>query len=322
VTTGRPGDWKKTPRRAASKLLDQIRTKLGIPEILDDLRRIEGRIDQRIEEQRQERNEDLPWPGGGAVYFGEHTALSGTRWGGMLLLDTRDGVVTPDLALHGIYEREVTQWLLGALSPGQVFLDVGANIGYFSVLAARKVGPGGHVYSVEPHPRMAEILRRNAWINGYGEIITLWRKAAWSEPRTLTFNLRVNYAANSSAGAMSADALEHLQDEQESIDVEAVTLDELLDQVPHIDVMKIDVEGSEVQAFRGMTKTLDRNPGIKIMFEWSQGQIDLVGDRPTELLDLLQSRGYGFRQLDVTMASVTAEELIKLPYANVLATPS
>jgi FkbM family methyltransferase len=317
--TSRPTNWKGTLRGAASKILDQVRTKLGIPEILDDLRRIEDRVNQGLDEQNRLRNEELPWPGGGAVYFGEHTALTGTRWGGMLLVDTREGVVTPDLVLHGIYEREVTEWLSSALSPGQVFLDVGANIGYFSVLAARKLGPAGHVYSVEPHPRMAEILRRNAWINGCGEIITLWRNAAWSESQTLTFNLRVNYAANSSAGVMTADALAHLQDEQESIDVEAVALDELLDQVPRVDVMKIDVEGSEVQAFRGFAKTLDKNPDLEIMFEWSPGQIALVGDQPAELLDLLQSRNYQFRLLDVTKATVTRDELLELSYANVLA---
>lgn len=83
--------------------------------------------------------------------------------------------------------------------------------------------------------------------------------------------------------------------------------------------MKIDIEGSEVQAVRGMAKTLDRNPGVTIMFEWSPAQIDMVGDDPAELLKFLEERGFAFRSLEDDLNPITTGELLRREYGNIVA---
>lgn len=253
-----------------------------------------------------------------SVYLGENTALVHTRWGSMLFVDTRDSVVAPCLLLHGLWETTVTEWFETNLGPGDAFVDVGANIGYFSLLAAKLVGGAGRVVSVEAHPHLAELLRRNVIVNDVRNTTT-WHRAAWSEETTLKFHLRVNFASNSSVGSLGASGLSDHYDAEEIVEVPAVPLDLLLADMGRVDVMKIDVEGAEVRALRGLRRTLEANPHMRIVFEWSPGQIRMVGDDPGELLDVLGSRGFKFHLIEEDLAEVSRSRLEDLHYGNVVA---
>ncbi len=83
----------------------------------------------------------------------------------------RDRVISPRLRAEGIWEPFETRLIMSLLEPGQVFVDVGANLGYFSVLAASCVGPAGSVFAFEPEPDNFDLLRRNIEHNHYAEII-------------------------------------------------------------------------------------------------------------------------------------------------------
>ncbi len=253
----------------------------------------------------------------GPVYLGDHTALLATQWGGMLFVDTRDSLLAPSLLLHGLWEPEVTNWLTSTLRPGDVFVDIGANIGYFSLLASQLVGPKGGVVAVEAHPRMAELLRRNIIANRVGA--TTWHRAAWSHQELLTFHMRVNFASNSSAGSLDPASLEELGDTEELTEVQAVPVDDLLERMHRIDVIKIDVEGAETRALRGLTRTLAANPGIKVMFEWSPGQMKMFDDDPQDLIDLFTDAGFRFRLIEDGLAPITPSGLLQREYGNVVA---
>lgn len=254
----------------------------------------------------------------GPLYFGDNTALVATRWGAKMLVDTRDAAIAPWLVLDGLWEPHVTAWMQSTLQPGQVFVDVGANVGYFTLLGASLVGPGGRVVSVEAHPTLAEVLQRNVVINGYYGFVTTHNKAAWSETTELEFHIRAHFAGNSSVGTIDAEGLKRLGDTERAVRVEAVTLDDLLADLPRVDVMKIDVEGAEVHAFQGLTRILDSNPGITIMFEWARAQIESVGDTPQDLADLVEGLGFKFRLLE-TGEPIDKTTLLSLPYGNVVA---
>jgi FkbM family methyltransferase len=256
----------------------------------------------------------------GPVYFGDHTALVATRWGAKMLVDTRDAMVAPWLVLDGLWESHVTEWLQRTLGPGQVFVDVGANIGYFTLLGAVLVGPEGRCVAVEAHPRLAELLQRNVIINGCHGHTTTWQRAAWSETTDLKLHMRQNFASNSSVGSVGSDALARLGDTEEIVEVRAVALDELLADIPHVDLIKVDVEGAEVHVFTGLARTLDANPAITVMFEWSPAQIADVGDDPGALVDLLASHGFGFRLLESGLSPIDRTGLLALAYGNVVAT--
>jgi len=108
----------------------------------------------------------------GPLYFGDHTALVSTRWGVKMLVDTRDAAIAPWIVLDGLWETHVTDWLQETLRPGQMFVDVGANVGYFTLLGAKLVGPQGRVVAVEAHPGLAELLRR------FGDLVAMGIRAA------------------------------------------------------------------------------------------------------------------------------------------------
>jgi FkbM family methyltransferase len=291
-----------------SRAAARMRRALGLDQ-LD--RRLEA-----IETQLASRGDRYP---NGPVYFGDHTALVATRWGAKMLVDTRDAMVAPWLVLDGLWESTVTEWLQQTLQPGQVFVDVGANIGYFTLLGASLVGPEGRCVAVEAHPRLAELLQRNVIINGFHGYVTTWQRAAWSEATQLTLHMRRNFASNSSFGSIGPDALSKLGDSEKTVDVEAVRLDDLLADLHHVDVIKVDVEGAEVQVFTGLEHTMAANPALTVIFEWSPAQIADVGDKPGELLDLLESKGFRFRLIENGLAPVARRALIDLPYGNVVA---
>ena len=279
-----------------------IRRSLGTTDLAVRLDAVERALDER------------PRP----AYLGDHTALLQTRWGGMLLIDTRDSVLGPALLLNGLWEVEITKWFQQTLRPGHVFVDVGANVGYYTLLGSNLVGDGGHVFAVEAHPRMMELLHRNVIVNGRYNVST-WHRAAWSRSETLKFHIRRHFIANSSAGSLSDHGKELLDDDEDIVEVQAVTLDEILAGSPRVDLIKIDVEGAEVQVVTGLAGTFASNPDITLMFEWSPGQIEMVGDSPAALLDLMRSHGFRFRLIERGLAPVSDSELLQVHHGNVVA---
>ena len=144
-----------------SRAAARIRRSLG----LDDLARRLDTIEARLAGINVDRYPNGP------VYFGDHTALVATRWGAKMLVDTRDAMVAPWLVLDGLWESHVTAWLQRTLQPGQVFVDVGANIGYFTLLGAspgrtrgplrrhRGPPPPGRAAATQRHHQRASRLR-------------------------------------------------------------------------------------------------------------------------------------------------------------------
>src|SRR5262245_7714777 len=101
-----------------------------------------------------------------SVYLGDHRALTRTIYGHAMLVDTRDLSLGPTLLLHGDWEGEVTLFLLGRLRPGMNVIDVGANIGWYSVLMASRVGSAGTLMAFEANPSAYELCHHNLVING------------------------------------------------------------------------------------------------------------------------------------------------------------
>jgi FkbM family methyltransferase len=179
---------------------------------------------------------------------------SGPAAGIWLRLNPRTGLDT----LRGAGEPEVQDALRRHLRPGMRFYDLGANIGFFSLLAARLVGKQGQVVAFEADPEIAARLREHVERNNFRNVI-VEEKAVWSAASKVFFE-RVDPATSPDRGlghvASAASAY--------TIEVEAVTLDDfgVVSGMPP-DFIKCDVEGAEVEVFRGAQRTLaEKHPGV------------------------------------------------------------
>ena len=150
------------------------------------------------------------------------------------------------------YEPVETAYMKAALQPGDVVVDAGANLGWFSLVASSLVGPTGRVHAFEPRPETADFLARTIALNGLGERVAVYRcgLADSTGESVLVWSDRTDNPGGSTLG--DGLALDGLQ--QHTIALRP--LDEL--DMARLDFIKADVEGAELRLFRGAQRTLER----------------------------------------------------------------
>ncbi len=152
------------------------------------------------------------------------------------------------------HEPHVESVLRERLRAGDVVLDVGANIGIMTMLAASRVGARGRVIAVEPIPRNRALIARSAQASGFAQVEII---AAAAADRSGTLELRTHPTTSNSASPDAAG--ERLRDaEGATISVPTVVLDEMLPMLDRLDLVKIDVAGMEPLALRGLQRNLTR----------------------------------------------------------------
>ena len=183
-----------------------------------------------------------------------------------MCLDHRVPGVSRPLAIHGSREEDKTELLRRELEPGMVHLDLGANIGYYALFAARRVGPGGRVLCVEPDPRNLELLRRNVSLNHFDDMVEIHAVAA-SDTAGLATMYRAPASNLNTLVVPSATSESRRHEEQ--VTVETVTIDSLMEKRGgRLNFLRMDIEGYEVDALRGGLKTLAASPPpCKILLE-------------------------------------------------------
>lgn len=206
--------------------------------------------------------------------------------------------------LHSYYiinefEPSIQNLLRKHLQPGMTVVDVGANIGYLSLLAARLVGPTGRVYAVEAAPDNLAFLKQNIKLNKI-ENIEVVPYAAGSQYRQRAFHLR-------SRGDLHG-FYDHPMDEKiKTITVEEHPLDEVIRN--KVDFVKIDVEGGEIEVLRGMRRILGSNPNIKLILEWFPEMLRRAGQSPVLLVETLEEMNF---QLSLIEEERSVTEIITL----------
>jgi FkbM family methyltransferase len=189
--------------------------------------------------------------------------------------------------LSMFFEPETTRVFLDLLKPGQTFVDVGAHIGYYTLLAARLVGPDGRVYAFEPAPANLALLMKNIHANGYSDRVTVIPKAVRDEPRRVKLFLNPDDGCTNSVFTI-------LPASGESVDVEATTLDEVFEKAgwPAIHTMKMDIEGSETAALEGMRGVSVRNPKLSLIIEFCPKNLLAANVTSEEFFDALRMLGF------------------------------
>lgn len=203
---------------------------------------------------------------------------------GSLYLDASDRVLTPGLVAVGEWEPGETALLGAFMKPGMTVVDVGAHVGYYSVLAGRLVGPRGLVVAFEPDPRNFELLLANVWRNGLTNVVCYpW---ALSE--------RPGFAALHRSADNSGDHRLHavVGEERETVSVRVAALDDLEAIRPPVDVVKVDTQGGEEAVLRGAERLLAGSPDVLVTVEYAPAQLRGAGSDPLGVLDYYRSLGF------------------------------
>jgi FkbM family methyltransferase len=198
--------------------------------------------------------------------------------------------------VDGRYEPNEMFAISKLLGPGMTFVDIGANEGVFTLLAAAAVGPSGSVHAFEPSPREGARLRSNVELNRFTNV-HVHALALGSKTGVATLNV----AGPDHPGHNTLGAFSYAESSHQSVEVPLVTLDDVLERedVTQLDVVKIDVEGSETAVIRGARRTLERfRPTIVV--EAFEPALQAMGSSVRELLDLVRDSGYDVGELDGT----------------------
>jgi len=187
-------------------------------------------------------------------------------------------------AQDGLFEPHTIGLMLQALRPGAIMVDVGAYLGYYTLLAARQVGASGRVYAFEPDPASFAWLLRNLHANECRNVVAL-RKALSHIPGTYSMY------RSSSDPSRSSMAARHGWDEQ--FGVESETADRCVD-AQAVDVVKIDVEGAETSVLLGMSELLARSPDPILFVELNPTALQENRSSQEELIGLLKTLGFQY----------------------------
>jgi FkbM family methyltransferase len=185
-------------------------------------------------------------------------------------------------------ERTFVRLLAEATPRGGVVLEGGAHLGFVTVHAARAVGPGGRVISFEANPAVLDVLRANLVANGVSERVDVVPKALGDVARRTRFYV----SAGGEMSSLFPSAVASVP-----IDVEIVRADEEV-ALP-VDVVKLDIEGGEVAALRGMESLVTgENPPRALFLECNPELLDRAGSSRDELLAWLDAHAYAVEWID------------------------
>jgi len=203
---------------------------------------------------------------------------------GPLWFHATDGVMLPFVQHNHTWDPDVGTLLKTLVRPGMTFVDVGANVGYFTRLIATTCRPAA-IHAFEPHPEVVDVLGLNVW--GLGPDVTVWPLALGAETGTVVLesaehnvgDTRVFTAAEGQASMVSAVA----------------RFDDLVS--GPVDVVKIDVQGFETAVLRGMHRTIVENPRIAITLEFWPGALRDRGEDPRAVLAQYRAMGFAVHLL-------------------------
>ena len=189
----------------------------------------------------------------------------------------------------GTHEADVSAVLRRVVRPGQNWLDVGANIGVFTVLLGKLVGPTGRVFSYEPNPRLAAFLQRSLRDNGFDHV-TLRPVAVGAEAGEAVLRVPAEPDATPGGSGRASLVAQPSLGEVAEHRVAVVRLDDDVPADLPVFGMKMDVEGFEKAALAGMAQRLTRRPPVVMLMEFSGIPEALA--TPNELLATLTGYGY------------------------------
>jgi FkbM family methyltransferase len=199
------------------------------------------------------------------------------------------------LAISGVWEPSVTTPFKRALGPGDVCVDIGAHIGYFTLLASRLVGPDGHVYAFEPSPANYDALRANLNRNGVGNVTAFQMAVGERAERALLHEAPGTNTGRSTLRNVTPNRAP-IEGRGVFVDVRPATECIPEEDLRRIRVIKIDVEGYEVEVLRGLAPVFELGEPLAVFVEFNPAWSEEA--EAARFLDgLCRARGFTLQRL-------------------------
>lgn len=232
--------------------------------------------------------------------------------GNKFYIDKSDTAVSQELILSGKWEEYETHLFKKNIHRGNVVLDIGAHIGYYTLIAARKVGVKGKVYAFEPDPRNFALLKKNVQQNGYKNVVLVNKAVADKSGNLKLFLNRDNTGDHRIYNSF---------DKRESINITAITLDEYFkDKNKKVDVIKMDIQGSEVKALTGCKKLIKQNKKVKILTEFWPNGLKLSGSSAEKYINFLVKNNFTLLNINEEkkqIKKITKKELLSIDNSKI-----
>lgn len=237
------------------------------------------------------------------AYCGDHIALARVLGRYKMFVDTRDIGISSHLMLDGFWEMWVTEAMLRTVRRGSTVIDVGANLGYYTLLLADLTGAEGRVLAFEPNPELAERTRRSVEMNGYAPFTAVHHCALGSEEGHVAMEVMAHQPGGGRVHALDG-----------TIGPDAVPL-RRLDSFPdalNAEFIKIDVEGFEQQVWRGMTGILAGGQPLTIFMEFTVSRYP----DPRGFLAEILHEGFTLEIIDYAagIRPITVDEIFAQPH--------
>lgn len=210
--------------------------------------------------------------------------------GGLLYRCDLRHMIAREICLTGRYAPAEGALVRAALAPGATFVDVGANIGYFALLAAARVGERGRVVALEPDPRMAEAARENVALNALRQVDVIPVAAAEAEGEAAL----AGFAEHEGNWGVSALASGAAAQGRPTFTVRCAPLDRVLDEagVGAVDLVKVDVEGAEHRVLAGMRDGLRTGRYRRVLVEMHPWEFADFAAELSAMADAMTAAGY------------------------------
>lgn len=240
-----------------------------------------------------------------AINLGGHLMVTSLRNGQRMFIDGRDTGSGMNIITDGRIEPPVMKVLQRFFKPNSVFLDIGTNFGFYTMLAGSQNGPNGHVYSFEANPFLIDFIRKSAYVNGVTQRTTVINKAVSDHEGMAKFGFSFTGIGG---GSLAKGADESAGDQL--IDVPLVPIDSVLPSDVVVECAKLDVEGNEAATLRGMRDVIARSPNIKLVLEFFPSLLKGHGNSD-DVLSILEGYGLQFWRIDSNghLEDVTRDEL-------------
>jgi len=195
--------------------------------------------------------------------------------GAKMYLDPADIALVPHLLLDGDWERNITRAWMKTVKPGDVVFDIGANFGYFGMLAAQQVIRDCDVFLFEANPSLIPYIEKTMMVNSFQQCSKVINKAVSNKRAKLTLNILKDYIGSSSLH--DVDKLNEYNQNgatfelQAAVEVDAITIDAFCrdNGITAINLIKMDIEGYEDKAYQGMRGMIKQSPDVSLFVEFT-----------------------------------------------------